>query len=194
MNATWTGLPFPGPLFFFSLWAQNVDSSLAFYSFSNTGFSSWVAPLSTRDILTWYVQGYRCYFKCFLKIILVWQDSESRNTFCYAFSYLLFTYFFKKNQWFSFCLRVTFMPFFIASRHKNMFKRDLLPQWPLSKYFPSVDTSAISVWNRLLSRGTQMNLCTTYHNVCILGEKKTFKHSYLPKPHVPRTRIVLRER
>lgn len=179
MNVIWSG-PFLGLHFLFSLWAQNVDSSLTFHSFWNTGFISWVAPLSTKDILIWYVQGYWWCFKYFSKLVLFWQDSESINTFCYVFSHLVFTYFFKKHQ-FSFCLRVMFMPFFIcliACCHdtkiclKGKNNSYLLPQWPLNKYFPSVDISAIRVWNLLLSRGTQMNLCNTYNNVCILGEKK----------------------
>lgn len=155
-------------------------SSLTFYSFWYTGFNSWVAPLSTKDILIWYVQGYWRCFKYFLKLVSVRQDSESINTFCYAFSHFMFTYFFKK-QWFPFCLRVMSMPFLIclgACCHDTKICLNgknnsyLPPQWPLNKYFPSVDISVISVWNLLLSRGAQMNLCSTYRNVCILGGKK----------------------
>lgn len=206
MNVIWSG-PFLGPHFLLSLWAQNVHSCLTFYSFWNTVFLSRVALLSTEGILIRYIQGYWWCFKYFSKPVFLWQDSESINTFCYAFSHLVFTYFFKK-QWFSFCLRVMFMPFLICLitccrdtkiclKRKN--NSHLLPQWPLSKYFPAVDISVISVQNLLLSRGTQMNLCNIYHNVCILGEKKTFKHSYLPKQwfseaEATGTRIVLRER
>lgn len=113
-----------------------------------------------------------------------------------------------KKQWFSFCLRIMFMPFFIcllACCHntkislKGKNNSYLLPECLPNKYFPLVGVSTISVWNLLLSRGTQMNLCNTYHNVCIFRDKKTFKHSYLSnqwfsQAKVTRTRIVLGER